>query len=267
MKSFLTSLLLLLSLSSFGQQLITPGGALADTIAHGHFGAVTVMQKPGADGINAYRALERGEGRFLLASTSNLIVSPLVHEKYPYNPSVDFDIVMYVGHAPQILVSKKGKYASIDEMMESKKTISLGGFGTQSVCSYIAKLLEAKYSREIIYVPYKAGNILYMDTTSGVLDFSCQTSDTIDTFVASGKWDVLANLGTGMLEYPRIKGVPIIDVNFYLLSRKGDTEALEILKNIELEKPKTARYQLVFSTTSAKATFQKENEFWKKALK
>lgn len=237
------------SCAAMAQTIITPGGAATENMARAKFPQALVVPRPGADGVLAYRALENGEGTFLLVSTTNISVAPVVNANYPYAPLTDFEVVAHLGQEPLMLVTKRGAFSSLDEAMQLQRPVSLGGFGAQSVCAYATKLLGHRFKREIIYVPYKASANLHMDATSGVLDLSCQPADVLSTFVAAGKWDVMANLGSGFPELPKIKNLPPINISFFLLARKGDPEVAKFV-------PQDSRRQ------QAQIVAQNEQTFW-----
>ena len=241
----------------------TSGDFLGDYLARSLMPNSVVVSKPGGDGIVLYSALKNKQIDFAVSSTAIFMVAPNANPKYLINPLEEFDTATVLAKTPMILTSAKLK--SITEVTHAKRPIFVGGFGEISTCKVISMLLAEKFNVEIVYIPYKTSSQLAVDITSGVVDTSCQLADVMDTYVKTGKWNALANLGTEDIGLPTIQNFPKFDVNFYLLSRHNDPRIAELM--VEVSKNKEAitnkYYKVILPSKDQTNTLIKtDHAFW-----
>lgn len=265
MKKLLLTLLLL-PMMAVAQVFITPGDTMSDVLTRTLSPNALVFPRPGADGLIAYQALKRGEGEFALATTTTMLIAPVANKGYAINPLNEFDVVTVLAGSPFVLTTQKGKYKSIDEVLAPGKKVSLGGFGAVSACAVVGNLLREKYGIDLVYVPYKSSSQLASDVSGGFLDISCQTEDVLGTWVASGQWTALAHLGREEIAgVPKLRGMPTIEIQFFLLARKGEHDAGAVVA--ELNKNRTNFQSTGFKLYLAnepetKKIVQRERELW-----
>jgi tripartite-type tricarboxylate transporter receptor subunit TctC len=266
MKKILLSLLVWLALPAIGGVVITSGDYISDNLVRALMPSFVAVSKPGGDGSIAFQSLRNQQGQFALVTTTMLFVSPVVNKDFGIDPANEFEVVTEVGSTQLMLVTGKHKGDKIEKLLKAGNRLSLGGFGANSICAIVGNLLRQHYGVDLVYVPYKAVSQIAVDVTNGELDLACQPAETLDTFVAAGKWDALVNLGSGELGVPKLPGFPTVDVKWYLMARKSDRGAWADSKIFNAPQSLSGlppRFNLVLSDEqNAKNAFRRDGTFW-----
>lgn len=271
LKKFFSALILSLTLTLTLAEpisIITPGDTMSDLLARQLAPSSLVLQKSGGDGVIAYNALKNKEAQYTVATTTTLMIAPEANLNYSIKPTEEFRVVTVLASNSLMLVTKNGKFDSLDQVIR-KNNVTLGGFGAVSVCAIVGKLLEQRYNIEVLYVPYKTSTQLASDVTGGFVDISCQTSDTLETFVASGRWTALANLGSSDLKLPRITNFPKVDIQFYLLTNTENTSdsLVQSMRKTRDNLPPTIYSIPLPFPKELERDFKRDKEFWKNGVK
>lgn len=273
MKNVICALLMCLAASGSvsAQPLIaTPGDIMSELLARQLNPQAVVIAKPGGDGVLAYHALKTREVRFATATTTTLMIAPDANAGFAIKPTEEFKGVTILGRASFLLVARAGRFASIQEALNSREPVTLGGFGAISTCAIVANILRRNYGTDITYVPYKSSGQLVTDVTGGFVDLSCQTADVLDTHVAAGKWVALANLGSDELSLPRLSKFPKVDITFYLLARKDDEggdAAVQAMRKSREQLPTNRFVTPLPFGSETEASISREREFWRGEVK
>ena len=261
---------LVVASSAYTQNIIsTPGDTMSDILVRGLSPSSVVVARPGGDGVVAYLSVQNGSSRFVAATTTTLLIAPVANTSYPLQPLSELEPITVTARIPFLLVTRKGHYKTIEEVLSSGKPISLGGFGAVSACAIAANILRRQYGTDIIYVPYKSSTQLAVDVTGGFVDIACQTADVLDSYVLAGKWTALVNLGSGDLGLPRLKNFPQIDILFFLLGKPGDTQAGTLLEELKENRNtiNLPRFSVpLLSRKETEEVIRREKAFWHKEV-
>lgn len=281
MKKLLILLALLIAGASNADpvRFITLGDNVSEVVVRSMVKDPIVLQKPGADGLIAYKALEKGEASFMISSSTALYVAPVTVPAFEgYDPLVKFRPVSVIASVPIVLATSPARFGAVEDVLRSKARLSMGGFGGPTgLCALATKQLARATGLDIAYIPYKSTAQLNSDIVGGHLDLGCVVAPILDAEAAAGFARVLLNLGSHPIDgVPAptevgIKGTSPVDIHFILLAGPSvsDGHAMEVLAEMRASVPTVKRidpfkrYDFIMSSPSeTKKIAQQQRRFW-----
>jgi tripartite-type tricarboxylate transporter receptor subunit TctC len=178
--------------------------------------SVIVENKPGAAGMigTALAARAPADGYTLLwGFNANLGIVPHTSANAGYDPLKDFAPVAQVMRTVQILVVHPGLPAkSLAELVSLAKTkpgqLTYGSSGIGSIQHLSIELLAASAGMQLLNVPYKGDNEVFLDLINGRLAMTFATLTAASPNIRSGKVRALAVSGIARL--PNFPDVPTV---------------------------------------------------------
>ena len=161
---------------------------------------VVVDNKPGASGIIAFGDVRRGppDGYTLyLADTATLCVNPLIHEALPYDPAADLVPLTLLFRATfVILTGGEGRFAGVAPMLEAARrapgSVSYASLGHGHASQVAVETLARAAGVRLLHVPFKEAGALFAAVSSGQVDFTAFSLNTVAGLVARGRLRPLA---------------------------------------------------------------------------
>ena len=161
---------------------------------------VIVENKPGGNGwigIDAAK-LARPDGYSLLVVDAALFcLQPHLFKQLPFDPFKDFEAVapMYSTHF--ILVTKAdSKLNSVGDLIAAAKSkpgqVTYGSSGLGSLYHLGGSTIETTADVQMSHVPYKGTSQLFIDVSSGVIDWSFSSFSTAEALYKAKKLKYLA---------------------------------------------------------------------------
>ncbi len=202
-----------------------PGGSgdisarlLAEAITRKNGRAVTVDNRPGANGIIGVEAARKAPADgtvLLLATTSTHLANPSLFKKLPYDPERDFRLVGSFGSgSTYMLVRPDAPYKTVAEFVQAAKAapgkLNYGHFNATSNVS--AALFASATGITLTPVPYKQVGQAMTELIAGQLDTVFTDSAQGDSFVASGQLRALAVHSEARLK--RFPQIPLVRESF-----------------------------------------------------
>jgi len=161
---------------------------------------VLVENKPGASGIVAFGEVRRvpADGHTLfLADTATLAVNPLLHSTLPYDPQRDLVPLTLLFRATFLIwVGGSSRFRRLGDLLDTARripeSVSYGTLGNGHA-SHVAieSLLHAAGVR-MLHVPFKDAGALFTAVSSGAVDFTAFSMNTLAGLYAAGKLRPLA---------------------------------------------------------------------------
>ena len=161
---------------------------------------VVVVNKPGASGaIGTMYALATSDGyRVGTGGNSNLGPVLAIGQKPPYS----LDDVAPVARGvinPLLVVTKKGRFASLDAMIREAKekpdTITFGSWGVKSTGHLYGELLAQAAGIKIRHIAFDGGSKAMLSALGGHTDLAVVTIPTAKSNVKAGQLTALAITG------------------------------------------------------------------------
>lgn len=207
---------------------------------------VVVLNKPGASGsIGASFVISSPDDgyRVFTASTSNMATLPASGAKVPYTLK-DIAGVAMAMKMPIVLVAKKGRFASLNELIKEAKQrpggLTYGSWGINSAGHFAGELVSQGCGIKMKHVPFDGGAKAMVAAIGGHVDVAVLSSATGLSNVKAGNLICLATTGENRLEAypetPTVKelGYPDVvleGVDGYATSANVPKERLEILRS------------------------------------
>lgn len=195
-----------------------PGGSgdisarlLAEAITRKTGRAVTVENRPGANGIIGVEAVRKSPADgtvLLLATTSTHLANPSLFRKLPYDPGRDFRLVGTFGSgSTYMLVRPDSPYRTLADFVQAAKAapgkLNYGHFNATS--NVTAALFASTTGISLTPVPYKQVGQAMTELIAGQIQTVFTDSAQGDSFVASGQLRALAvHSDTRLKRYPHI---------------------------------------------------------------
>lgn len=154
---------------------------------------INVVNKPGGSGSvgMAYVNGHRGDGHYLMATTSAFITTPLsadVGVSYK-----DFTPIARLGIDPEmVLVNGKSDYTSLDDILNSGKTINVGGTGLGSIEHIVVLQLEKLSGKKLNFIPYQGDGEVVAALMGNQIDMTVTNPNTAYDYLQSGDFRALA---------------------------------------------------------------------------
>lgn len=161
---------------------------------------VIVVNKPGASGaIGTMYALATSDGyRVATGGNSNLGPVLAIGQKPPYS----LDDVAPVARGvvnPLLVVTKKGRFASLDAMIREAKakpdTITFGSWGVKSPGHIYGELLAQSAGIKLRHIAFDGGSKAMLSALGGHVDLAVVTIPTAKSNVKGGQLTALAITG------------------------------------------------------------------------
>jgi len=162
--------------------------------------SVVVDNKPGASGIVAFGEVRRvpADGHTLfLADTATLAVNPLLHGSLPYDPQRDLVPLTLLFRATFLIwVGSSSRFRSLSELLDAARrtpeSVSYGTLGNGHASHVAIESLAHAAGVRMLHVPFKDAGALFTAVTSGAVDFTAFSMNTLAGLYAAGKLRPLA---------------------------------------------------------------------------
>ena len=162
--------------------------------------AVVVDNKPGASGIIAFGDVRRSppDGHTLyLADTSTLCVNPLIHDTLPYDAAQDLVPLTLLFRATfVVLTGQDSRFQGVAPMLEAARrapgAVSYASLGHGHASQVAVETLARAASVRLLHVPFKDAGALFGAVSSGQVDFTAFSLNTVAGLVARGRLRPLA---------------------------------------------------------------------------
>lgn len=129
-----------------------------------------VVNRPGAQGINALTHLSKGEG-LMIATMTQIFVTNSFNKNIKFNIN-DLELIGVIGHMPNILIcNKKHKFNSFYDFLNSNLVLSFGVAGYGSSEHLSTEILFFQTNKQHQIIPYSQGGAQSLtDLLSGNID-------------------------------------------------------------------------------------------------
>lgn len=161
---------------------------------------VIVDNKPGGNGWIGIEAAKtaRPDGYTLLVVDAALFcLQPHLFKQLPFDPFKDFDAVAPIYSTHFIMVTKTdSKLNSIGDLIAAAKAkpgqVTYGSSGIGSLYHLGGSTIETTANVQMSHVPYKGTSQLFIDVSSGVIDWSFSSFSTAEALYKAKKLKYLA---------------------------------------------------------------------------
>lgn len=156
----------------------TLGRIFANSISTQSGQNVIVENRGGANGSIGTEAVVRAspDGYTILIAANGVATNPTIHPTRSFNEITDLKPVVYVGHAPLILVmAADSPINTFDQLVEAAKAqpeaISFATSGNGSAPHFASELMAITTKTKLLHVPYRGGAPALLDLVSGRVTF------------------------------------------------------------------------------------------------
>ena len=140
----------------------TMGRIAAAKLAEGVGRQVVVDNRGGANGMIGSEQVAKApkDGNTLLLNGANLVTSPSLFRKSPYDPVKDFDPISMLATAPNVLVAHPALQAStVKQLIAIARArpgeVTFAGSGSGSTPHLAAELFKYMTKTDMVHVPYR----------------------------------------------------------------------------------------------------------------
>lgn len=184
---------------SAGGAVDVPARILAQKLQELWGQGVVVDNRPGAGSTIGAEAVAKAapDGYTLLLTSNTHVISGNLYSKLNYDPLGDFEPVMELGNAPNVLVVHPGFPAKsvVELIAEAKRRpgqIDYGSSGNGSSQHLFCALFAAMAGVRMNHVPYKGSGQATTDLLAGRVPVSCPGVNNVLTYIRAGKLRPLA---------------------------------------------------------------------------
>ena len=222
---------------------------------------VVIDNRPGAGGITGSVAASRAtpDGyTLLLASGGTHSINPSLYKKLPYDAIKDFEPVIRIATATNVLVvSPKTPVNSVEDLLKYMKQnpagLSFSSSGKGSSIHLAGETFKSATGQDIVHIPYSGSAPALVDLMGGNVTMMFDNLPSALTHIKGGKLKALAV--TSATRSPALPSVPTMaeaglngfEMNtwFGILAPKGtppqaiaylNKELMEVLKDKEIQK-------------------------------
>lgn len=210
------------------------GRSLAEGLSREWKQAVIVENKPGAGTSLAgeYVARSKPDGHtLLLASTTTMVLNPLMSAKPRYSPSEDLTPVSMLAEAPMVmLINSRSNANQLNDWISlAKKKPGQMNFGSAGVGSSIhlaGELFKSMAKLEMVHIPYKGSQPALTALISDEIQTYFDLIPSAKPFIESGQLKALAvTSGQALPSLPNVKSFEelgfkdfVVSPYFYLMA-------------------------------------------------
>lgn len=265
------------------------GRSLADGLSREWKQSVIVENKPGAGTSLAgeFVARAKPDGHtLLLASTTTLVLNPLMSTKLRYSPSDDLAPISLLAEAPMVMLINSRSSASqlSDWISLAKKNPNLMNFGSAGVGSSIhlaGELFKSMAKLEMIHIPYKGSQPALTALIAGEIQTYFDLIPSAKPYIESGQLKALAVTSNHSLpSLPNVKTFEdlgfkdfVVSPYFYLMApsqtpsalvEKINADVIKVLSNpnLQLKFSEQSMYLKSSSPEAVKSHIAKSKLVW-----
>ena len=155
--------------------------------------STNVVNKPGGSGAvgMGYMNGHEGDGHYLMATTSSFITTPLTSDVgLSYK---DFTPIARLGIDPEmVLVNGNSPYKTLEDLLNSKTEINVGGTGTGSIEQIVAVKLKKLSGKNLNYIPFQGDGEVVAALMGNQIDMTITNPNTAYDYIKSGDFRALA---------------------------------------------------------------------------
>jgi tripartite-type tricarboxylate transporter receptor subunit TctC len=250
---------------------------------------VVVENLPGAGGIKGVHEIVRApkDGYTIGLTTSNIVVTPSLYEKMPYDLLKDVTPISIIAADSFLLVVNPAVPArNVKELISLAKSqpgkLNYASPGIGTVPHLVAELFCAEAGVKITHVPYKGGSQIITDVIGGHVEMTFLTPGQCGQLVKAGKFralgvsslkrtsalpDVPTIAESGLPNYSYIGWITVIGPGNLPqpIVKKLNGAVLEVLKLKEVRDAFAAQSSEVLGTTPEEAAQIFERDLAKNA--
>jgi tripartite-type tricarboxylate transporter receptor subunit TctC len=270
------------------------GRSLADGLSREWKQAVIVENRPGAGTSLAgeYVARAKPDGHtLLLASTTTMVLNPLMSTRLRYSPADDLTPVSLLAEAPLVMLINSRSSASqlSDWISLAKNNPNLMNFGSAGVGSSIhlaGELFKSMAKLEMIHIPYKGSQPALSALITDEIQTYFDLIPSAKPFIDSGQLKALAVTSSHSLpNLPNVKTFEelgfkdfVVSPYFYLmvasqtpapLVEKINADVIKVLSNpnLQLKFAEQSMYLRPSAPDAVKAHIAKSKLIWQPLIK
>ena len=183
-----------------------PPGSALDTIARPVFEQVSKQigqsfvfeSRPGAGGTLGMAAAAKApaDGYTLLVNSSIHTIVPTTFAKLPFDTLREFVAVAPLGQFPNVLVTPRGRFASVQDMVAKGKakpgSLTYGSGGVGAATHLNAERFRLAAGFEAVHVPFKGAPEAVREVLGGRIDFYFSPLSSVVELIAAKEIDGLA---------------------------------------------------------------------------
>lgn len=154
---------------------------------------ITVVNKPGGAGAVSLGYLNghKGDGHFLMASTSSFITTPLT-SNIGLNYK-NFTPIARLGSDPELLlVNAKSPLKSIKDIAAATKMLNVGGTGKGGIEQIVTIQIAKALGKKLNYIPFQSDGEVVTALLSNQVDFVVSNPGSAVDFIKTGQFTALA---------------------------------------------------------------------------
>ena len=153
---------------------------------------INVVNKPGGGGAvgMGYVNKHKGDGHYLMATTSSFITTPLKSDiGLTYK---NFTPIARLGFDPEvILVNTEKKFNSLDDVLKSKEILNVGGSGQGSLEHIMTVQLGKAVNKKLNYIPFQGDGQVVAALMGNQVDMIVSNPGSAVDFIKAGKFKAL----------------------------------------------------------------------------
>ncbi len=154
---------------------------------------INVVNKPGGGGAvgMGYVNKHKGDGHYLMATTSSFITTPLKSDiGLTYK---DFTPIARLGFDPEmILVNTSKNFKTLDDVLNSKEVLNVGGSGQGSLEHIMTVQLGKAVNKKLNYIPFQGDGQVVAALMGNQVDMIVSNPGSAVDFIKAGKFKALA---------------------------------------------------------------------------
>jgi putative tricarboxylic transport membrane protein len=154
---------------------------------------ITVVNKPGGAGAVSLGYLNghKGDGHFLMASTSSFITTPLT-SNIGLNYK-NFTPIARLGIDPELLlVNAKSPLKSLKDIAAADKVLNVGGTGKGGIEQIVTIQFAKALGKKLNYIPFQSDGEVVTALLSSQVDFVVSNPGSAGEFIKTGQFKALA---------------------------------------------------------------------------